>query len=217
MTKENVVTRSRFGRFFFMRLETEQQLVMDLKQGSPEAFATVYHAYQPGLYGFLLRLTANVEVAEELLQETWTRLAARAPTLRDDTRLLPWLVTVARNLYLSYCRSRLLDSERVQELGRLEPVRQAVSPLEAAAAGELERRLEQALAALPVRYREAVLLVAVEGMTPSDAAAVCELNPAAFRQTLSRARAMLEETLARMSEPTRGKEGGSQSEPSRRR
>ena len=39
----------------------------------------------------------------------WLRLVTSASRLRPDTRLGPWLFTVARNLYISYCRSRLLD------------------------------------------------------------------------------------------------------------
>jgi RNA polymerase sigma-70 factor (ECF subfamily) len=69
------------------------------------------------------------------------------------------------------------------------------SPFELAAANELERRIERALSALAPRYREVVLLVAHEGLTPADAAAVCGTTPEALRQRLSRARAALAEKL----------------------
>jgi RNA polymerase sigma-70 factor, ECF subfamily len=69
------------------------------------------------------------------------------------------------------------------------------SPFEITAASEAERRLEAALATLPVTYREALLLVGVEGMRPADAAAVCGITPEAMRQRLSRARALIAEWL----------------------
>jgi RNA polymerase sigma-70 factor (ECF subfamily) len=59
----------------------------------------------------------------------------------------------------------------------------------------MERRLEAALAALPVASREVLLLVAIEGMRPADAAAVCGVTPEAVRQRLSRARAQLAREL----------------------
>jgi len=175
-----------------MEQSLEHALLARLKQGDPAAFDEILEAYRLRLFRFLVRLSKRRDVAEDLLQETWLRLATRAPALRDDTQLAPWLFTVARNLYFSYRRSRLLDDERVQDLFRLQTgFEEGRSPFDTAATGELQRRLEHALASLPLRYREALLLVAVEGMTPGQAAVVCDVKPEAFRQRLSRARAML--------------------------
>ena len=64
-----------------------------------------------------------------------------------------------------------------------------------AVASESGRRIEAALAALPVAYREALLLVLVEGLRPAEAAGVCGISPEAMRQRLSRARAALAASL----------------------
>ena len=69
------------------------------------------------------------------------------------------------------------------------------SPFERTAGNELERRIEAALAGLSVDAREVLLLVGVEGMTPSEAAAVCGVTPEAMRQRLKRARAQLSRRL----------------------
>lgn len=65
-----------------------------------------YAACRPRVFGFLARLAGRKDLAEDLLQETFLRLAARGDGLAADTRLLPWLLTVARNLYVSDYRSR---------------------------------------------------------------------------------------------------------------
>jgi RNA polymerase sigma factor (sigma-70 family) len=78
---------------------------------------------------------------------------------------------------------------------------QEPSPYEATAANELERRVETALASLPRVYREVLLLVWVEGLTPAEAALVCGIRPDALRQRLSRGRALLAEELRRTDEP----------------
>ena len=70
-------------------------------------------------------------------------------------------------------------------------------PFEQASASETEKRLERALASLPVAYREVLLLVAVERLEPGEAARVLDLKPDALRQRLARARSMLAERLAR--------------------
>lgn len=63
-------------------------------------------------------------------------------------------------------------------------------------AGERERRIETAIASLPARHREVLLLVGVEGFGPAEAAAVCGVSPEALRQRVSRARAVLAKKLA---------------------
>ena len=175
-----------------MDRECELALVGRLRDGDPAAFDAVYEAYRARLFSFLARLGRSREAAEDLAEETWVRLVESAPRLRPDTRLGPWLFTVARNLYYSYCRSRAVSDAAADALISLWPGGSPrPSPFEEAAAHELERRVERALALLSASYREALLLVGFEGLTPAEAADVCGLAPEAFRQRLSRARAAL--------------------------
>jgi RNA polymerase sigma factor (sigma-70 family) len=171
--------------------EIELRLVARLKAGDAAAFEAIYEALRPRLFGFLARLSRRRDVAEDLLEETWLRLVARASELTDDTRLAPWLFTVARNLHASHCRHRALDEARVSELTPLWPPAPPESPFEAAARHETERRLERALARLPLRDREVLLLVSGEDLSPAEAAAVLELTPEAARKRLQRARERL--------------------------
>ena len=123
-----------------MDREAELALIERLRCGDAAAFDAVYEAFRRPLFGFLSRLSRRRNVAEELLEETWLRLVTNARRLRPDTRLAPWLFTVARNLYWSYCRSRLPCEARTVELIDLWPLADdRPSPFEVAAAGELER------------------------------------------------------------------------------
>ena len=186
-----------------MDRETELQLVDRLRAGDQRAFESIHNEFNDRLYNFLARLSNRRDVAEDLLEETWLRLVIHAGRLRPDTSLTSWLFTVARNLYVSYCRSRAIeDSYAPGMLGLWPAGRPEPSPLQAAEAGEMERRVAAALATLPALYREALLLIAVEGLQPSDAAAVCGVAPAAMRQRVSRARALLAERLTRATDPT---------------
>jgi RNA polymerase sigma-70 factor (ECF subfamily) len=160
------------------------------------AFDAVYDEYRARLYSFLLRLSRRRDLAEDLLEETWLRLVEHGSRLEPDTRLGPWLFTVARNLYFSYCRSRAVEDERAAGLMGLWPAGAAPpSPFEQAAADEFERRVEHALPALPLCYREVLLLSLVEEMTPAEMASVCGVTPETLRQRLSRARDLLARKL----------------------
>jgi len=180
-----------------MDRELELQLVTRLRAGDPSAFDPVYDAFNARLHNFLARLANSRDAAEDLLEETWLRLVTHAHRLEPDTRLAPWLFTVARNLHASYRRSRSVEDEHTAGLPSLWPSGSPVpTPLESVESNEAQRRIAVALASLPVRYREALLLVAVEGLRPGEAAQVCGITAEAMRQRLSRARALLARRIA---------------------
>jgi len=180
-----------------MDRERELLLVGRLRAGDADAFEEVHEALNPRLFNFLARLSNRRDVAEDLVEETWLRLVKHASRLRPDTRLDAWLFTVARHLHVSHCRSRLLEDSYSAELIGLWPSgSREITPFEFVEAGEAERRLARALASMPAIYREALLLVGIEGLRPSEAAEVCAVSSEAMRQRLSRARAMLADRLA---------------------
>src|SRR5262245_41021217 len=84
--------------------DSELALVARLRGGEAAAFDDVFAVFHTRLFNFLLRLSRRREVAEDLVEETWLRLVTRGSKLQEDTRLGPWLFTVARNLYVSHCR-----------------------------------------------------------------------------------------------------------------
>ena len=175
-----------------MEQETEQALVARLRAGDTSAFDAIYDAYRARLFAYLLRMARHREVAEDLLEETWLRLIAHPPPAGPELKLTPWLFTVARNLFVSWSRWRLLDAERVGELARMTlRAPPPPGPLDDVERGEQDQALERALARLPTRAREALLLVGVEGMTPGEAAVVCGIAPEAMRARLMRARRLL--------------------------
>jgi RNA polymerase sigma-70 factor (ECF subfamily) len=170
--------------------EAELDLVARIRAGDDDAFDDVHAEYNRRLFNFLARLARRRDVAEDLLDETWLRFIDRAPKLNSDTRLGPYLFTVARNLYVSYCRARMLEDSQTADAVGLWPLgTPRPSPFDSTVANETGQRLDEAIAALPAAHREALLLVAVEGMKPGEAAAVCGTTPEAMRQRLSRARA----------------------------
>ena len=178
-----------------MEPDLELTLVRQLRAGESGAFDAIYESYNQRLFQFLRRMARDRDVAEDLLEETWLRLVRSSDELREDTRLGPWLFTVARNLYRSHCRSRLREEAYTSEFALLWPAEVSRSPHDLACMGQLEERLGAALDDLPPLYREAVLLVGVEGFSPSEAASVCGATAEALRQRLSRARAILAERL----------------------
>jgi RNA polymerase sigma-70 factor (ECF subfamily) len=181
---------------------SDAELAQALRRCDPSAFDAAFAAYRPRIFGFLVRMVGARDVAEDLLQETFLRLARHAPRLAEDSQIGAWLFTVARNLARSHLRVPS-DAARLEEgSGELAA---PLTPFDEAAASELGRRLEMALGQLPLGLREAVLLVAVEGLSPAQAAGVLGVTPEALRQRLSRGRALLEDALEPKATPQRRK------------
>jgi RNA polymerase sigma factor (sigma-70 family) len=169
--------------------------VEGLRRGDPAAFDAVFAAYRRRLYGYLVRMTRSRDVAEDLLQETFLRLAQHAKLLAADTRLGAWLFTVAHRLFVSWTRARAVRAQLAGDLPAREPAGTERSPLEAIADSQAQLALERAFAALPAAHREVALLVGVEGLAPAEVAEILGLRPDAVRQRLARARAHLAELL----------------------
>jgi RNA polymerase sigma-70 factor (ECF subfamily) len=194
--KRDGVTISKLRRYVLMEREHEVALVIRLRSGDVTAFDYVYDVFNHRLLSFLTRMAKSRSVAEDLVEETWLRLVSGGEDLRADTRLGPWLFTVARNLYISHCRSRAREHSGAADLILLWPRALPQSPFDVASMNELEERLEAAIASLPPMYREVILLVGVEQLRPVDAAKVCGISPESIRQRLSRARALMSRFLA---------------------
>src|SRR5205085_12165347 len=92
-------------------------IIAGLRLCEAAAFDVLYTLYRARIHGFLLRLAGRRDVADDLFQETWLNAARAAPRLREDTRLAPWLFTIARNEWVSYRRWSMLDVSRLVTLG----------------------------------------------------------------------------------------------------
>lgn len=177
-------------------------LLARLRAGDAAAFAAVYERHASTIFRFLVRLCGRRELAEDLFQETWLRLARHARGLRPDTEVRAWLYAVARNLARSHARFALADAAGVAALARWWYLDGRVAaPDETAVAADAAARLERALARLPLAGREVLLLVAGEGLAVDEAARVLGITPEAARQRLHRARAELARSLPKEDPP----------------
>jgi len=186
----------------------ERAWVDGLRRGEATAFDAVFAAYRRRLFGYLVRMTRRRDVAEDLLQETFLRLAQNGRRLAADTRLGAWLFTVAHRLIVSWARASAVRAQLAGDLPRREPAGGDRSPLEALADSQAQLALERSFAALAPAYREVALLVGVEGLAPAEVAVILGLKPDAVRQRLARARTQLAETLGDHAPMSRRTHGG---------
>ncbi|MFT3765696.1 MAG: RNA polymerase sigma factor [Minicystis sp.] len=166
--------------------------------GDDRAFNDLYRALAPRVYGFLLRLARDPALAEDLTQETFTRIYQARGECRRDADIAPWACTIARNLFCDHVRrARLRRFEPGQADGyehTLAPP--APQPDEALAARRMEGGVQEVLAGLPEGQVEAFRLVREEGRSLDEAAALLGRTELSVRLSVHRARTAIRAHLA---------------------
>jgi RNA polymerase sigma-70 factor (ECF subfamily) len=160
-----------------------------------ERLEDLWDAHAVRVQAYALRHT-DPDTAQDVLSETFLVAWRRLEHVPDDA--LPWLLVVARNLIHNADRAQIRVRVLASELGRLET---AAPPSEGAPEALATERdlLLRALAALTDREREAILLVAWDGLAPEEGARVADCSTSAFHVRLHRARRRL---AALVGEPT---------------
>ena len=128
-----------------------------LRRGDADGLAGLMQRHQDRLFRFLLRLTGDEPMAEDVFQQTWLQVAERIGRYDAARPFGPWLFTVARNLALDQLRR--LRPQSLEELG--EPAIAPGSgddPLARAVAGQRSSRLLAAVGALAPLDREVLSL-----------------------------------------------------------
>src|SRR5580704_7628755 len=133
-----------------------------LKRQNPELLDHLIELYQHRLLRYLLFLTGKREVAEDLFQETWTRVLLRGAQYNGKARFDTWLFTIARNLVIDLSRKRTMAS--LDEMSSNEDERpfeiamDGPSPLEQMQSRENCAEVAEVLLKLEPNYREVLVL-----------------------------------------------------------
>ena len=149
-------------------------------------------AHVPGLRRYARALTHDADMADDLVQDCLERAIRKRDLWRPTGSLRAWLFRILLNVYRNDLRTRR----------RMQAVMAPDAPLaevgvKAAQHGHLAlAETERAMQALPVQQREALLLVAVEGMTYAEAAAVLGIPSGTLMSRLARARLALRQAVA---------------------
>jgi RNA polymerase sigma-70 factor (ECF subfamily) len=186
--------RAKFGVKGIMVGPTDHDAVSLLRRRDARGFELAYSRYAVALRSFLWRMTRSDEQADDLLQQTFLRLAERGCELRADSDLRAWLFTVARNAFYNYVRQLHRPDTDEQTLEAL------ASPTPDIEARLLLRDVETALGLLKPDDRELLLLIGAEGLSYESVSRVLGVDQVALRQRLSRARCRLLAALNRLPE-----------------
>ena len=160
--------------------------------GDDAAFAELYDAIAPRLFGFLRAATRDEFATEDLVQQTFLQIHGARGSFIAGAAVMPWALAIAKRLMIDGARRRRV------ELGlfahpSIEDDRDASPPAAMAAvddlldATRLERRVWQRLETLPEIQRSAYELVKQEGLSLKRAAELLGTSVTAVKLRTHRA------------------------------
>lgn len=80
-----------------------------------EKFEKIYRAYFSDVYRYLIWLTKDVHIAEEITAQTFTKALANLDQFRGESEIRVWLCQIAKNTYFSSIKKKTLPIETVKE------------------------------------------------------------------------------------------------------
>jgi RNA polymerase sigma-70 factor (ECF subfamily) len=167
---------------------------MTLDRASARAVVEQLFAMHHGeIYSYLARMLRDDELAADLTQETFVKAFRALDSLVDQSRARAWLYQIASRTALDELRRRRIV-RFVPWTG--ESHGNAASAEDTYLHGRLSREMERALARIPERQRNALVLAEVQDLTGQELGAALGVSHVAARALLTRARESLRQALA---------------------
>jgi len=181
---------------------SDEVLAARAAAGDVSAFETIVGRYQGRVFRLACRLTSETD-APDVMQQTFLQVHRHLPSFRGESQFGTWLYRIATNAALMHRRasarrpSEPLDHflPRFDERGR-----HAATPAELQVVSRADELLDrqflagkarEVIARMPDIYRDAFVLRDLEEMSTADVARALDIEPAAVRQRVHRARLML--------------------------
>jgi RNA polymerase sigma-70 factor (ECF subfamily) len=140
---------------------TDEELLTRYREGDATAFNELLARHQSRVFGFLVGITGDRALAEDLFQETFVRFAREASRGKIADHPDRWLFAVANRFALDALRRRnrwKLVRDEEEKAAAFEQLGAVAAPDENLTQAETSARLEKAIAALPLEQRQVVLL-----------------------------------------------------------
>jgi len=166
---------------------TDELLMEAYRSGDQAAFSDLVHRYKNLLFGYLMRMTHNREMAEDLFQETFLRVHEKAHTYRSGAKFKSWVFTIATRIAIDGLR-RGKCRPQFQTLENDAPVPvEGNDPAEETAKLELQGIVKEAIETLPPKQRAALILSYYQGHTYPEISKIMNCSLSSVKTHMSRA------------------------------
>jgi RNA polymerase sigma-70 factor (ECF subfamily) len=180
---------------------TDYGLAQRAAKGDMQAFEELYQRHHRRVYSLCLRMTQNVQEAEDLTQEAFIQLYRKIGSFRGDSAFTTWLHRLTVNQVLMHFRKRSVKMEKTTEEGET-PVQVVHGTANPNAMPVVDRiALDNAIAQLPPGYRSVFILHDIEGHEHEEVARMLGCSVGTSKSQLHKARMKLRRLLNQQTPP----------------
>lgn len=149
----------------------------------------IWQQYHLRLRAFIKSRISDDAAVDDTLQNVFLKMHTGVPSLKDETRLQSWLYQITRNAIIDYYRCQKPTVDISEYLAHPEPdAGEKVTQ-------ELSQCLQPMIQMLPEKYREAVILSELKGLTQREVARIQGTSLSGAKSRVQRGRALLKEML----------------------
>lgn len=185
-----------------MTVDPDVELMLRVKSGDMAAFQILFDNYKNRVLNFCFRYCGHHSISEELTQEVFLRVFKAASRYRPTARFSTWLYRIATNVCLSEMRKReyrmkidSLDQLADDAVPDITEDRENLSPEDYLQGREKDRRIQQAITALPAKQRVALLLHIEGGFRYKEIARQMDCTESHVKVLIHRGRKQLKKRL----------------------
>ncbi len=174
------------------------KLMKNIRKGSPEsdiAFYELYHKYSAKLNAFCLFKARRKEIAEEIFQETWIRFYKSVSQGNQIEKVLPYLITIARNLIFDNNKDSKNTAYVEEENFDIERFASPVLINEGIENDELFGILMTAVNGLDNIYKEAFIMKKIDCLSYQEISEICGESTDCIKKRVLRATMAVKKTL----------------------
>lgn len=148
----------------------------------------IYNDFHAKLKSFTMRHVRDADAADDILQDVYLRIHAHIGELRDTDRLESWIYQITRNAIADYHRGQKPEVELPESL-------RAVTDEEPDTIGELAGSIGEMLRCLPPKYRQALELSELQGLSQTEVARRLKISLSGAKSRVQRAREKMKEAF----------------------
>ena len=185
-----------------MTIEAEQVLIKKVLGGDRNAFEDLLLANQKNVYNLALKMIGNEEDALDLSQEAFLKAYRRLDGFRGESRFSVWMYRLTYNLCIDFLRKKPRESalslsyqDDSDDGAEFEIADVRNLPEDSVLRSEMHETIAVSIDELSPRYREAIIMREITGMSYSDIATTLQLSEGTVKSRLARARASLANIL----------------------
>jgi len=150
----------------------------------------IWKDYHHKLLGFIQKRVKDKSTAEDILQDVFVKILDKIDTLRDDSKILNWLYQLTRNTIIDHYRGSKNMDDLPESL-----IEEETDP--GSTAEEMKGCIMPVINGLDEKYREAILLTEIEGLSQKELASKLNLSYTGAKSRVQRGRTAMKDTFSK--------------------